>query len=106
MKNRPVITGIIAVVSPVPLFVLSILWSWICFFGIGMGLLNYDPVPLWMLILSLLPLLISPTLGLLGIIHGIAKIKTNKAWLGVLLSVISLIENLLIFGVMMYLSQF
>ena len=86
MKNRPIITGIIAVASPIPLIIFTVIWCWVWFFGIGMGLLNYDTVPQWILIISLFPLLISPILGLLGIIHSIVKIKTRKAVLGVFLS--------------------
>ena len=99
MKNKPLVTGIIAVVSPVPLIVFTVLWSWIWCFGIGMGLLNYDTIPQWILICSLLPLFISPALGLLGIVHGIIKIKLKRAWAGILLSVLGLIENfILIYG--------
>ena len=99
MKNRPIITGIIAVASPIPMVIFTVIWSWVWAFGIGMGLLNYDTVPPWILTVSLLPLLISPIFGLLGIIHGIVKIQTRKAWLGILLSVMGLLENfILIFG--------
>ena len=76
-------------------------------FCIGMGLLNYDIVPQWILAVSLLPLLISPIIGLLGIIHGIVKIKTRKAWLGIFLSVIGLFENyILIYGIYYLGSRF
>ena len=63
MKNKPVVTGIIAVASPIPLIIFTVLWSWLWFFGIGIGLLNYDTVPQWILVCSLLPLFISPTFG-------------------------------------------
>ena len=96
MKNKPVLTGIIAAVSPVPLLIFTVLWCWIWFFGIGMGLLNYEIVPQWILICSLLPLFISPALGLSGIIHGLIKRKTKRAWLGILLSVIGLMESFLL----------
>jgi len=106
MKNKPFITGIIAVVSPIPLFIFTILWSWIWCFGIGMGLLNYDTIPYWILFISLLPLLISPTLGLLGIIHGIIKIKEKRAWLSILLSFICLAQNFLLLLGLIYLGRF
>jgi len=94
MKNKPLVTGIIAVVSPVPLIVFTVLWSWIWGFGIGMGLLNYDTIPQWILICSLLPLFISPTFCLLGLVHGVIKIKLKRAWIGILLSVLGLIKTL------------
>lgn len=62
MKNKPIVTGIIAVASPIPLLVFAVLWSWIWFFGIGMALLNHDAVPQWILVCSLLP----PTYTLFG----------------------------------------
>ena len=105
MKNRPIITGIIAVASPIPLLVFTVLWCWIWFFGIGMGLLNYDVVPQWIDIVSLFPLFISPTIGLLGIIHGIVKIQTRKAWLGILLSVMGLLENFILILGMCYIGS-
>ena len=107
MKCRPIVTGIIAVTSPIPLVVFTIIWCWVWFFGIGMGLLNYDIVPHWILIFSLLPLFISPIIGLLGIIHGFVKIKTKKAWLGILLSAVGLLENfILIYGIYYLGSRF
>ena len=105
MKNRPIVTGIIAVTSPIPIVIFTAIWCWVWFFGIGMGLLNYDTVPQWILIVSLLPLLISPVFGLLGIIHSIVKIRTRKAWLGIFLSVIGLFENLILIYGMYYLGS-
>jgi hypothetical protein len=96
MKNRPWVTGIIAVSSPMPLFCFTILWSWVWTFGIGMGLLGYDEIPQWILIFALHPLLISPALGVFGIIHGAVKAKEKCAWLGMLLSVLCLAENFLL----------
>lgn len=93
MKNKPVVTGIIAAASPVPLLIFTVLWCWIWFFGIGLGLLNYDIVPQWIIVCSLLPLFISPALCLAGIIQGLIKIKTKRAWLGILLSATGLLEN-------------
>lgn len=107
MKNKPIITGIIAIASPIPMFIFTILWDWTWFFGIGMGLLNYDTIPQWITIFSLSPLLISPLIGLLGIIHGTIKIKTKNAWLGILLSGLGLLENLaLIYGIYYLGSRF
>ena len=105
MKNRPIATGIIAVASPIPMVIFTVIWSWVWFFNMGVGLLNYDTVPLWILTVSLLPLLISPFFGLLGIIHGIVKIKTRKAWLGIFLSVIGLFENFVLIYGMCYLGS-
>ena len=105
MKHRPIATGIIAVASPIPVVIFTVIWSWVWFFDIGMGLLNYDTVPQWILTVSLLPLLISPIFGLLGIIHGIVKIKTRKAWLGIFLSVIGLFENFVLIYGMCYLGS-
>ena len=107
LKNKPIIIGIMAVVSPIPLFIFTILW-FLWYFGNGMGLLSYVPVPQWIILsFSLLPLLISPILGLLGIIGGIMKIKTKNAVLGILLSVVGLLENfLLIYGIYYIGSRF
>ena len=105
MKNKPLVTGIIAVASPLPLIVFTVLWSWIWFFGIGMGLFSYDTIPQWILFCSLLPLFISPTFGLLGIVHGIIKIKLKRAWIGILLSVLGLIVNFILIYGMYYIGS-
>ena len=106
MKNLPVATGIFAFISPFPMFVLTILWSWFWFFGIGIGLLGLATFPDWLLILSLLPLFVSPALGVLGILHGIIKRTVKYAKLGILLSVLGLLENGILWLGMGYLSQF
>lgn len=105
MKNKPIVTGIIAVASPIPLIVFTVLWSWIWFFGIGMGLLNYDTVPEWILVFALSPLFISPFFGLLGIVHGVLNIKLKRAWLGILLSALGLIENFILIYGMCYIGS-
>ena len=99
MKNRPFITGIIAAASPIPMFFVTILWSWFWGFGIGMGLLGSDNISGWVLTVGLLPLAISPLLGLVGLIHSFIKIKTKLSWLGIVLSLLCLAENfLMIYG--------
>ena len=40
-----------------------------------------------------------------GIIHGIVKIKTRKAWLGIFLSVIGLFENFILIYGMYYIGN-
>jgi hypothetical protein len=77
------------------------------FFGIGMGLLNYETIPQWIQVCSMLPLFVSPIIGLIGIIHGIIIIKSKQAKLGIFLSVIGLIENFfLIYGIYYIGSRF
>lgn len=105
MKNKPIVTGVIAAASPIPLYNFTIIWGLMWFLGIDMGLLNYDTIPQWIDVCALLPLLISPALGLLGIVHGVVKIKTKRAWLGVLLSVIGLSENFILIYVSYYLGS-
>ena len=105
MTNKPLITGIIAVASPIPLIMFTVLWSWLCFFGIGIGVMNYETVPQWILIISLLPLFISPAIGIIGVVHGFAKLTAKHAWLGIVLSVIGLVENLLLDYGMVYIGS-
>ena len=101
MKKDPVRMGIAAVLSPLPMFVVTILWSWFLFFGIGIGLLGLATVPDWMLYLIVLPLLVSPARCVGGVVCGIACRKEPRAWLGILLSVLGLAENvLLILGIL------
>lgn len=105
MKNKPLISGIIAAASPLPLAIFTVLWSWLLGFGLVMGVLGYDQIPISVGIVSILPLLISPLLGLGGILHGIIKRKERLAWLGIILSVLCLVENFLLIYGMIYLGS-
>ena len=97
LAEKPLVSGIIAAASPLPLLAFTALWCWTWSFGIGAGLLKYDaPFPQWLHIVSLAPILFSPLLGLMGMIHGIIKRTIKWAWLGILLSVLCLIENALL----------
>ena len=105
MKIKPLITGIMAAISPVPLFIFTILWCWLWAFGVGIGLLGYDTVPSWILTCGLLPLTASPILGIIGVVHGCMNLKHKFAWLGIILSVIVLIENFLLVYGMYYIGS-
>ncbi len=105
MKNKSLTIGIIAAASPIPLIIFTAIWSWLWFFGIGRGLLNYDTIPTWILICSLLPLLASPAFGICGIIHGCTRIKEKHSFGCILLSAIGLIENFSMILGMYYLGS-
>lgn len=99
MKMKPITVGILSFFSPVPMFIFTILWYWTWAFGIGMGLLGYDRIPVWILVVGPLPMLISPALGIFGMIYGIRRRKEKLAWLGILLSALCVITNaMMIFG--------
>lgn len=106
MKNTPVEAGRFAAFSPLPMFFVTVLWCWFVLFGLYMGVFGMDvPIPNWVVILGVLPYVFSPLLGLLGIIHGILKRKEKRAWLGILLSALCLIENFLLFYGMGYIGS-
>ena len=106
MKNQPLNTGILAIVSPIPLFFFTVSWGLGWCLGIGMGLLKYDQLPVWIEIVSTLPILISPVIGVLGIIHSLVKRKAKFARLGFLLSVFGVVENGLLLCLLSFLSRF
>ena len=83
---------------------LTSFWGMILAFPIGMGLLQYETIPVWIGIISLLPLLISPLLGIFGIIRGIKRRKEKHARLGIVLSVLCLIENIVLLYGIYYIS--
>ena len=72
---------------------------------IGMGLLQYDTIPQWISEISLLPIWISPLLGIIGIIHGVIKIKEKRSGLGIVLSAMCLVENFVILYGAIYLAS-
>lgn len=103
-EMKPLTLGIFAALSPVPGVMLTSFWGMILVFPIGMELLQYETIPVWIGIISLLPLLISPLLGIFGIIHGAKKSKEKHARLGIVLSVLCLIENIvLLYGIYYFL---
>ena len=107
MKNKSLTLGLISVLSPAPFFVLTALWFWMWFFGIGMGFLNYEIVPEWILMISVLPLFVSPLLGLIGTVLGIVTIREKYSLLGIILSLLCIVENfVLIYGIYYLGSRF
>ena len=107
IKNKAIFWGLISVLSPIPLTILSFFWDWIWCFGIVMGPLGYERIPDWALILGTAPLLISPVIGYFGIVYGICHYRQRLAWLGILLSFLGVVVNgLLIFGILYTGSQF
>ncbi|MBQ4100769.1 MAG: hypothetical protein IJC83_04390 [Oscillospiraceae bacterium] len=104
-KSRLRIIGIIAVSSPLPMIIITILWFFILFFGVGMGILGYASTPDWILYVGLLPLLFSPAFDIFGIVYGIIKRKERHSVLCIILSAIGLLINFaLLFG-MIYLGS-
>ena len=106
MKSKSLKLGIIAVASPIPMFLITALWSLLVFFVIGIGVLHYESTtPDWLLGFSLLPLLISPLMCCIFIVRGIVKRKEHLSWLCILLSVVGLIENALLLMGICYLGS-
>ena len=106
MKTKSLITGILAALSPLPMARIAILLDWIFFFGIYLGVFDGPlPAPDWVIQAFLLPLSISPLLGVAGIVHGIVDRKAPLAWLSIVLSVLCLLGNALLIGGMVFLGS-
>lgn len=104
-NSRLKIIGIVAVSSPLPMIIITILWFFFLFFGVGMGILGYSSSPDWILYVGLLPLLFSPAFDIFGIVFGINKRKEQHAIVCIILSAIGLLINFaLLFG-MIYLGS-
>lgn len=105
-RNRHLIHGLVAAASPVPMLIYTWLWATLILFDVGMDLLKYQkPLPFWLEILSLLPLLVSPILCCLFIVIGILRRKERLAWLCVVLSCVGLAKNVLLFWLIMYIGS-
>lgn len=102
--HSPLLFGIYAALTAIPLFIIfSLSASAIVIFIIS--LFGYPQAPTWLLI-TLLPLLLNPTMGILGIVYGIIKIRTRYAWLGIVFSLVCLAENALLLQLMLYIGKF
>lgn len=107
MESKSLRLGIISALSPIPLFVFTALWCWMWYFGIGIELLHYEIIPEWILLISVLPLSVSPLLGLVGTVYGIITIREKLSFLGVILSLLCLLENCaLLYGIIYLGSRF
>lgn len=99
MDHKNLTRGIIAVFSPFPLLLFTCFWSLIVCFGFGMDILKYETIPGWLLVVSLIPLLISPIICCVFLVLGIINRKKRYSRFCIILSVIGLIENAaLLFG--------
>ena len=104
MKNTPLEAGIFAALSPLPMFWVSVFVTTIVG-GIGFALLGASIAVKMFDYIPLVVFLLSPTLGVLGIIHSLMKIREKKALLGLLLSILCIVENALMFWGMYYLGR-
>lgn len=98
MSSKALSLGISAVKSVLPWCGITILWSWAVFFGLVLGVLKYDTIPQWANGLMLIPILVSPAKGAYGVIYGLTHRTEERAWLGVLLSVLGIVLNALLWG--------
>lgn len=102
MKMKAVTAGVICAVSPVPLFLFTVFWSQVC---LALGFMIWDTVPDWLLCVALMPLAVSPLMGIGGIVYGVVRRKELLAWLGVLLSSLSLVMNAALWYGMYYVGS-
>lgn len=105
MKIKAVSLGVMNVLMPIPMFILTVLMMWFWEFGICIGLLGLNTIPFWTLYLEVLPMLISPLAGIFGIVYGVIRYKERLAWLGILLSLLCLVENGLIWYGVFYIGS-
>lgn len=106
MKRKLWIPGVVAVASPLPMLVNTLLWFWFLFLGVGIYILGYTTVPDWILYLGLLPLSFSPLFDIFGIVFGFVHIRQRHAVLCILLSVLGLAINFLLILAMSYLGRY
>ena len=77
--HSPLLFGIYATLTAIPMFIIFSLSASAIVICI-ISLFGYPQAPTWLLI-TLLPLLLNPAMGILGIVYGIIKIKTRCAML-------------------------
>ena len=111
MRNTPLEAGVFAALSPLPCLFAGVFLVWIVI-GIAFALVsfNYFVIPdvvieTIFIFTGFIPFAFSPVLGILGVIHSIIQRKTKGAWLGLLLSVLCLLENTVLFVICGYLGS-
>ena len=91
MSNRSARLGVWSVLTIFPCFIATVLWSAVLLSCLGVP----EEAPLWMGFLILLPMLISPGIGVAGLITGIRRWKEHHSLLGVALSLLGIAGNIL-----------
>lgn len=84
--------------------VFCMLWSWFWFFGVGIEIIGYETIPDWIMYLAEFPLLISPLFGIFGVIYGIIKGRKKYGKICIILSILGVLTNAVLLGIMFYLG--
>ena len=87
MSNRSVRLGVWSLLTIFPCFIGTLLWSAVLLSFLG----TPEETPLWVGFLGLLPALISPGVGMAGLISGI-QLRSRR---GVILSILGIAGNAL-----------
>ena len=105
MKLKSWLCGVINMAAILPVYNFAILWGLLVMLAFGIGVMHYDTVPDWLVIIGLIPMLISPLMGIGGVVYGIVRRRERLSWLGILLSALCLIVNVLLWYAMYYLGS-
>jgi hypothetical protein len=106
-KNKTYWIGIVSVISPLPMILITCIWAEIFIIGFGIGILKYDTIPNWINIISLIPLGFSPLFDCFGIVYGFINRKEKASLICIILSIVGLLENfILIYGIYFLGSRF
>ena len=97
MKRSALSVGLMCIAWIIPLQVVFWLYCWLLILS-GVGLLFLGEPSSILNVILVLPLFISPLMGIWGTVYGIIRRKEPKAWLGILLSLLTVAINFLIWA--------
>ena len=89
---RPLVSGAISVLMPIPAVIVTMMLGLLLFL-LGSVIFGVYDIPAWFLFIAVIPLLLSPIFSIFSTVYCDVKIRCNRAWIGLLLSVIGIAEN-------------
>lgn len=100
-------TGMIALISPLPMIFVTMFWGMFMIFIVGIGILKFEIIPDWFTLICLFPIVLSPIYACYGIVYGIVNRKEKEYLKCIIFSIIGLLENfILIYGLYFIGSRF
>ena len=92
MHLRPLVSGAISVLMPIPMAIVTMMLG-LCVVWVWCALFELDNIPSWFLVSVSGLLFISPVFSLLSTVYCAVKIRCKRAWIGLLLSILGIAEN-------------
>ena len=108
-KNNLLFWGLVNMLAPLPLFIVSTLLCWFLFFGVGFYVWGYENMPEWAKNLSMLPVYLLTLLhigsSIWAIVAGAKRRGTRHAVMCIVTSTIGILSQGIMWFLMIYIGS-